>query len=292
MIKSMTGYGRSEVVVGDRHFIVEMKSVNNRFLDFNIRMPQVFNPFESQIRAELKKFMERGKVDIYISYRNLSESRVHVRYDKALASEYVRELREMASDFGLDGSISISLLAGYPDIFVLESAEEDPSLLWEPLAKALDQACEQFVAAREKEGAFLKEDLTGKLQDMLSRVDYLTGRAPEILTEYRTQLLEKMQELLSESGINEERILQEAAIYADRTCIDEELTRLRSHITAMQDTFALTGSIGKKLDFLAQEMGRESNTILSKTADVASKECAIDLKTEVEKVREQVQNIE
>ena len=160
MIKSMTGYGRSEVVVGDRHFIVEMKSVNNRFLDFNIRMPQVFNPFESQIRAELKKFMERGKVDIYISYRNLSESRVHVRYDKALASEYVRELREMASDFGLDGSISISLLAGYPDIFVLESAEEDPSLLWEPLAKALDQACEQFVAARAKEGAFLKEDLT------------------------------------------------------------------------------------------------------------------------------------
>ena len=238
--------------------------------------------------AELQSVMTSEKYDKGYAYVDFYS----VHWYSWMQGMWGYPFSESPEDFGLDGSISISLLAGYPDIFVLESAEEDPSLLWEPLAKALDQACEQFVAAREKEGAFLKEDLTGKLQDMLSRVDYLTGRAPEILTEYRTQLLEKMQELLSESGINEERILQEAAIYADRTCIDEELTRLRSHITAMQDTFALTGSIGKKLDFLAQEMGRESNTILSKTADVASKECAIDLKTEVEKVREQVQNIE
>lgn len=292
MVKSMTGFGRSEVVSGERKFTVEIKSVNNRYLDVNIRMPRQFNQFEAAIRTELKKYITRGKVDMYITYENMGEALSKVRYNRELAQEYMNGLNALAQDFGLVNDVSVGRLSAFPDVFVIENSEEDVSVLWEPLCEAVNGAAQQFLEARTREGEFLRSDLNNKLDNMLGNVEFLTQRAPQIIQEYQDQLNEKVRDLLSEAAIDEGRILQEVAIYADRVCIDEELVRLRSHIKATKAELDLDESVGRKLDFLAQEMNREANTILSKTIDVESSNKAIELKTEIEKIREQIQNIE
>ncbi len=295
MVCSMTGFGRSEVTEGERKYIVELKSVNNRYLDINIKMPKKFNAFESAIRSELKNYMKRGKVDVFISYEDFSESESKVKYNKAIAQEYYTFLKEMAEDFGLDNDVRISVLSRFPEVFTMEEEELDEEEVWSGIKKALDQAGEQFLESRKREGQFLSQDLTEKLSGMLENVEYITERSPKIIEEYKSKLREKIQDLLEDKQIDENRLAMEVTLYADKVCVDEELTRLRSHIEATRDTLS-TGDdkdgIGRKLDFLAQEMNREANTILSKSTDLKISDRGIALKTDIEKVREQIQNIE
>ena len=292
MIKSMTGFGRCEVAENNRKFTVEMKSVNHRYLDVNIKMPKKLNFFESAIRMELKKYISRGKVDIFITYEDFSESNTTVRYNRDVAAEYLKYLDQMAEEFQLDNDVRVSTLSKYPEIFTMEEQTMDEEELWKTLQKAIDGAAEGFVQTRIVEGEHLKDDLIGKLDGMLKLVDFISERSPQILEEYHARLTEKVKELLGNTQVDEGRLLTEVAIMADKICVDEEMVRLRSHIETTKNTLMEGGSIGRKLDFIAQEMNREANTILSKANDLVVSGCGIELKTEIEKVREQIQNIE
>ncbi len=292
MIKSMTGFGRCEVTEGERKVIVEMKSVNHRYLDVNIKMPKKLNFFEAAIRSELKNYIQRGKVDLFITYEDYTESNVCVKYNRELAAEYMKYLSQMAEDFSLDNDIRVSALSRYPEIFTMEEQTLDEEELWQLLKRAVKSAAEEFVAARVREGENLRNDLIAKLDGMLTHVDYITERSPQIIAEYKQKLEDKVKELLEDTKVDENRLLMEVTIFADRVCVDEELVRLRSHIETTRDNLLQGGSVGRKLDFIAQEMNREANTILSKTSDLEISAHAIELKTEIEKVREQIQNIE
>lgn len=292
MIKSMTGFGRSEVAQGERKFTVEMKAVNHRYLDVNIKMPKKLSFFESSIRNELKKYVQRGKIDMFITYEDFSENNVCVKYNKELASEYLKYLRQISADFGLDDDIRVSTLSRYPEVFTMEEQTADEEEIWKVLAKAIDEAAQSFVESRIKEGNNLAQDLILKLDGMLELVGGIEERSPKIIEEYRNKLNDKVKELLSDSTIEESRILTEVTIFADKVCVDEEIVRLKSHIETMKQELIAGGSIGRKLDFIAQEMNREANTVLSKANDLSISNIGIELKTEIEKVREQIQNIE
>ncbi len=292
MIKSMTGFGRAEVTEGDRKITVEMKSVNHRYLDVNIKMPKKLNFFEAAIRNELKNYIQRGKVDIFITYEDFSESNVSVKYNKDVAGDYLKYLKEMAEEFGLDDDVRVSTLSRYPEVFSMEEQDVDEDALWALLLKAIQGASESFVETRIKEGENLKNDLVAKLDGMLEHVAFIEERSPQIVAEYKQKLEAKVKELLEDTKIDEGRLLMEVTIFADKVCVDEELVRLRSHIETMKENLIEGGSIGRKLDFMAQEMNREANTTLSKCNDLSISNHAIDLKTEIEKVREQIQNIE
>lgn len=295
MVCSMTGFGRCEVTEGQRKYTVELKSVNNRYLDLGIKMPKKFNAFEAAIRSELKAYMKRGKVDVFISYEDFSESDSKVKYNKAIAQEYYNFLNEMASDFGLDNDVRISVLSRFPEVFTMEEEQLDEEEVWNGLKKAINGAGKQFLESRTKEGEFLSKDLTEKLDGMLENVEYITERSPEIISEYKAKLREKIADLLEDKQVDENRLAMEVTIYADKVCVDEELTRLRSHIKATKEALIKgddKDGIGRKLDFLAQEMNREANTILSKSTDLKISDRGIALKTDIEKVREQIQNIE
>ena len=288
----MTGFGRCEIAEADRKITVEMKSVNHRYLDVTIKMPKKLNFFEAAIRTELKNYMQRGKVDLFITYEDFTESNVCVKYNKELAAEYMQYFDRMAEDFSLDNDIRVSTLARFPEILTMEEQTVDEEQLWKLLDKALKGAAENFVETRIREGENLRNDLIAKLEGMLAHVDFITERSPEIIEEYKEKFTKKVEELLSDKQVDESRLLMEVTIFADKVCVDEELVRLRSHITATRDALLAGGSIGRKLDFIAQEMNREANTILSKSSDLEISNRAIELKTEIEKVREQIQNIE
>ena len=292
MIKSMTGFGRCEVQEAERKITVEMKSVNHRYLDVNIKMPKKLNFFEAAIRSELKNYIQRGKVDLFITYEDFTETNVCVKYNKELAAEYMTYLNQMAEDFSLDNDMRVSTLSRYPEILTMEEQTIDEEKLWQLLDKAIKGASEGFVETRIKEGEHLRDDLLLKLDGMLAHVDFITERSPQIIAEYKQKLEDKVKELLEDTKVDENRLLMEVTIFADRVCVDEELVRLRSHIETTRETLLQGGSIGRKLDFIAQEMNREANTILSKSNDLEISNRAIELKTEIEKVREQIQNIE
>ena len=292
MIKSMTGFGRCEVTEGNRKYTVEMKSVNHRYLDVNMKMPKALNFFESTIRNVLKEYMERGKVDLYITYEDFSEERFSLKYNEELAGEYLTHLNAMAEKFGLENDIRVSTLSRYPDVFTMEEIETDEKELWAGLEKAIRGAAEQFVTSRITEGEHLKADLCAKLDTMLTYVNFIEERSPVIMKDYRERLEAKVQELLGDRQIDDGRIATEVTIFADKICVDEETVRLRSHIKGMKAALEAGGSIGRKLDFIAQEMNREANTILSKANDLEISDTGINLKTDIEKVREQIQNIE
>ena len=293
MIRSMTGFGRCEVADGERKFTVEMKGVNHRYLDVNIRMPKKLNFFETSIRNLLKKRIQRGKVDLFVSYEDLSEGQVSLKYNEALAQEYLDYFRQMETTFGLENDVRVSTISRCPEVLTMEEQALDEEELWNGLEKALNGAIDQFVETRTLEGENLKKDILEKLSGMLELVGYIEERAPRIIAEYREKLEAKVQELLEDTQIEESRIAAEVVIFADKICTDEELVRLRSHIVHMKETLESSDSgIGRKLDFIAQEMNREANTILSKANDLEVSNVGIDLKTEIEKVREQIQNIE
>lgn len=292
MIKSMTGFGRCETAENNRKFTVEIKAVNHRYLDVSIKMPKALNYFESAVRSELKKYISRGKVDVFITYEDLSEHTCTVRYHKEVAREYLFYLKQMAEDFGLDNDVRVSSLAKYPEVFTMEETGVDEEELWKELQKAVEGAAKMFVESRITEGERLKEDLLEKLDGMLKLVDFIEARSPQLVAEYRRKLEDKVKELLGDNTVDESRILTEVTIFADKICVDEEIVRLRSHIETTGEALREGGSIGRKLDFIAQEMNREANTTLSKANDLEISNCAIELKTEIEKVREQIQNIE
>ena len=292
MIKSMTGFGRCEVQKDSRKFTVELKSVNHRYLDVNIRMPKKLNFFETAIRTLLKSYANRGKVDIFITYEDLSQTQVSVKYNAALATEYMKYLKQMEEEFGLENDVRVSTLSRYPEVFTMEEQSEDEEELWNGLKEALEGAFTQFVETRKTEGENLKKDIISKLDLLSEQIGFIEERSPQIVAEYRAKLEDKMKELLADTQIEESRIASEVILFADKICTDEEVVRLKSHISHMRNTLEEKDEIGRKLDFIAQEMNREANTILSKANDIEVSDRAISLKTEIEKIREQIQNIE
>ena len=292
MIKSMTGFGRCEITESERKFTVELKGVNHRYLDVNIRMPKKLNFFETSIRNLLKQYAQRVKVDIFITYEDYSEQQVSLKYNETLAAEYLKYFKQMEETFSLENDIRVSTLSRYPEVLTMEEQAIDEEALWNGLKKALEGAFEQFVETRTVEGENLKKDICQKLDEMLELVSCVEERSPKIVEEYREKLEAKVKELLEDTQIEENRIASEVILFADRICTDEETVRLRSHINHMKSTLEESEGIGRKLDFIAQEMNREANTILSKANDLEVSNYAISLKTGIEKVREQIQNIE
>lgn len=293
MIRSMTGFGHGEVSNDKNQKVtVEMKSVNHRYCDISLKLPKKLAMFEANIRNITKEYASRGKIDIYVSYEDLSETAVSLHYNQAMAEEYMQVFKKMQEDFNIETKITAEALAKYPEVVTIEEVQQDEEVWWELLEAALRQAAEKFVETRTIEGANLKRDLLGKLDQMAADVAFIEERSPQIIAEYRSKLEEKVKEFLEDSTIEENRIAAEVTLYADKIAVDEEIVRLQSHISSMTDVLESDESIGRKLDFMAQEMNREANTILSKSSDVDLADHAIELKTNVEKVREQIQNIE
>ena len=293
MIRSMTGFGHGEVSNDKNQKVtVEMKSVNHRYCDISLKLPKKLAMFEANIRNIMKEYASRGKIDIYVSYEDLSETAVSLHYNQAMAEEYMQVFKKMQEDFNIETKITAEALAKYPEVVTIEEVQQDEEVWWELLEAALRQAAEKFVETRTIEGANLKRDLLGKLDQMAADVAFIEERSPQIIAEYRSKLEEKVKEFLEDSTIEENRIAAEVTLYADKIAVDEEIVRLQSHISSMTDVLESDESIGRKLDFMAQEMNREANTIFSKSSDVDLADHAIELKTNVEKVREQIQNIE
>ena len=257
MIKSMTGFGRAEAVSRERKVSVELKSVNHRYLDLNIKMPKRLSYFEGEIRNVMKTYIRRGKVDVFITYEDYTMGGMALKYNAELAKEYLGYLNQMSEELGIENDIRVSTLYRYPDVFTME-----------------------------------EQDLLGKLDGLEAKVDVVEKRSPEVVKAYREKLEAKMHELLEDNQIDDSRIAAEVILFSDKICNDEETVRLRSHIHGMRKILDENEGVGRKMDFMAQEMNREANTILSKSNDLIVSNAAIDLKTEIEKIREQIQNIE
>ena len=292
MVKSMTGFGRAEAS-GDRQRITaELKSVNHRYLDLSVKMPRRLGFLEGQVRSLVGSYAQRGKVDVYITYEDYSLSGSSLKYNEQLAGQYLEYLNRISTQLGLAQDITASGLARFPDVFTMEEPSLDEDRIWEAIRPVLETACRNFVSTREREGAHLQEDLLDKLHALEEKVLLVQERSPMVVEEYRRRITEKVSELLEERTLEESRIAAEVILYADKICNDEETVRLLSHIHGMQKMLTEQEGIGRKLDFMAQEMNREANTILSKSNDLQVSDLAIDLKTEIEKIREQIQNIE
>lgn len=292
MIKSMTGFGRAEAVSRERKVSVELKSVNHRYLDLSIKMPRKLVFLEGAIRNLMKTYMQRGKVDVFITYEDYTLSCGALKYNKELAGEYLAYIRQMAEEFGLENDVKAGALSRYPDVLTMEEQSVDEDALWAVLEAPLREACEKFAQSRAREGENLKNDLIAKLDALDEKVSQVEARSPEVVDSYREKLEAKVHELLEDSQIEDSRIASEVVLFSDKICNDEETVRLHSHIQGMKKMLEEKEGIGRKLDFMAQEMNREANTILSKSSDLIISNIAIDLKTEIEKIREQVQNVE
>ena len=292
MIKSMTGFGRCEKVTEEYKLSAEMKAVNHRYLDMSIKMPKKFNYFEAGIRNLLKNDIQRGKVDVFINYEDYTENKMSLKYNASLAAEYMEYFKKMEEQFGIANDIKVSVLSRMPEVLTMEEVPDDEDSMWKILSEVVEEAADSFVESRVREGEHLKNDLLGKLDYMLEQVAFIEERSPRVVAEYRMKLEEKVHELLESASIDEGRIATEVTIFADKICVDEETVRLRSHIEHTRKELLAGGSVGRKLDFIAQEMNREANTILSKANDLEISDTGINLKTDIEKVREQIQNIE
>ena len=292
MVKSMTGYGRSEKVTPTAKCSVEIKSVNHRYLDMSIKLPRKLNMFEADIREVLKDYIQRGKVDVFVSYEDYSKESVNIKYNQEIAAEYMKYFAKMVEDFELDDDIRVSTLARMPEVLVSEDENINEDEIWKLVKEVLLEACDAFVVSRIKEGENLRCDLLEKLEAMSKNVAFIEERYPKTIEEYKNRLTAKIKEVLEDKQIDESRILTEVCIYSDKVCVDEEMVRLKSHIEAVKEALTTGGCVGKRLDFLAQELNREANTTLSKSTDIEISNVAITIKTEIEKIREQIQNIE
>ena len=288
----MTGFGRAEAVTKEWKITVELKSVNHRYLDLNIKMPRKLSLFEGQIRNLMKTYMQRGKVDVFITYEDYTAGSVALKYNRGLASEYMNYLKEMEEEFHLKNDITAAMLSRYPEVLTMEEQPVNEEELWSRMEGPLNEACRKFAEAREREGENLKKDLLLKLEGLDQMVSKVEERSPMVVQAYREKLEAKVHELLEDSQIDDSRIAAEVVLFSDKICNDEETVRLHSHIRGMKNILTEKEGIGRKLDFMAQEMNREANTILSKSNDLEVSDIAIDLKTEIEKIREQIQNIE
>lgn len=294
-VRSMTGYGRGECTAEDRKFTVEMRSVNHRYNDITVKLPRFLVSLEDRVRKKAAESIFRGKTDIYISFETLSSEDVEVRLDEALAAAYAEKLRRLRDVLGLarleDGRL-LELAAKFPDVVTVEKAQKEAEALWEILLPALEEAIARFLEMREAEGGNLMRDMLRKRENIAALVAGIKARAPLVAEEYRQKLNRRLEEVLGSAGVDPQRVAQEVAVFADRGCIDEEITRLESHLAQLGDILGEGGQVGRKLDFLVQEMNRESNTIASKANDVEIVQATIELKSEIEKIREQVQNLE
>ena len=292
MVKSMTGYGRAVETVNGREFTVEIRSVNNRYLDCTVKLPRALSFAEDTVKQAVKNTISRGKVDVYITQRSEGAADVKVTLNTAMAAGYVEAMRQMAQEFAIREDISVSLLSRMPDVFTVEKPEVDEEQLLTDLLQVVNAALTNYDAMRAKEGEALKNDLSSRGNTIRSLVSQVEQGNGQTVIDYRTRLYNKLQEVLANTAIDESRILTEAAIFADKVAVDEETVRLRSHLEQMDSMLAAGGAIGRKLDFLLQEMNREANTIGSKCTDVRLARIVVDIKAELEKIREQTQNIE
>lgn len=292
MIYSMTGYGRAVQSLHGREFSVELRSVNNRYLDCTVKLPRALAFAEEEVKKRVKQAVSRGKVDVFISMSTTAQSDVEVSLNRPVLESYLRALREMARDYPVRDDVSVMSLARLPDVFTLEKAKVDEQQLLEDLLTVVEQALAAYNQMRAVEGEALARDLRSRSQTILALVERVEERSPVTLAEYRARLTAKMQEVLSATTIDEARILTEAAIYADKIAVDEETVRLRSHLSQMEAMLDGGGAIGRKLDFLMQEMNREANTIGSKGNDLQQARTVVEIKAELEKIREQMQNLE
>lgn len=292
MLRSMTGFGRSEVSDESRKLLVEIKSVNHRYCDISIKMPKKFAMFEASLRSLIKTYTERGKIDVFITSEEIAVEGRSLIYNRSLAAEYVSVIRQMQEDFGLTDELHVSSLLRIPDVITVEETAPDEDKLWELLKNGMTGALTELVRTRKAEGEKLRDDLLVKLDELEVSVSHIEERSPEIIAAYKSKLTEKVRDLLGNTDFDENRIVMETTIYADKLCVDEEIVRLKSHIDAARKALCSGESVGRRLDFLAQEMNREANTILSKANDIIISDTAIELKTCIEKIREQIQNIE
>lgn len=292
MIRSMTGYGRGSVDEGGRSFNVEIKSVNNRYLDINIRLPRGINVLEDRIRKYIASKVYRGKIDVYINQEKFGDDDIAVNVDENIAAAYYNALKTLRDRFGFNEEITLSQLTSYPDVISIEKKEEDIETIWSILVEALDQAIEQFLEMRSVEGAKLANDIEIRCKLIYNMVIEIENRSPLVVDEYREKIRSRVSEYLKEVEVDEARLLNEVAFFADKCSITEELVRLKSHIAQLQNTLENKDTVGRKLDFLIQEMNREVNTIGSKANDLCITNVVVDIKSELEKIREQIQNIE
>ena len=292
MVKSMTGYGRAVETVNGREFTVELRSVNNRYLDCTVKLPRALSFAEDGVKQAVKGAISRGKVDVFISVRSEGAEDVKITLNTAMVEGYLGAMHQMAKDYGIREDISVSLLSRMPDVFTVDKPEVDEEQLLADLLSVVNQALERFDAMRSAEGKALENDLRSRGQTILSLVEQVEAGSGQTVADYRTRLENKLKEVLANTAIDESRILTEAAIFADKVAVDEETVRLRSHLDQMNNMLTTGGAIGRKLDFLLQEMNRESNTIGSKCSDVRMARIVVDIKAELEKIREQTQNIE
>ena len=292
MVKSMTGYGRAVETVNGREFTVEIRSVNNRYLDCTVKLPRSFSFAEEAVKAAVKAAVSRGKVDVYISVRSETEADVQVTLNKPVLEGYLAAMRQMVDEYGVKDDISVSALSRMNDIFVVDKPKADEDQLKADLLSVVDKALMAYDAMRVTEGLALENDLRSRANTILELVAQVEEQNPRTVSEYRKRLEEKMREVLESKSIDESRILTEAAIFADKVAVDEETVRLRSHLEQMDEMLSGNGGIGRKLDFLLQEMNREANTTGSKCSDVKVARIVVDIKAELEKIREQTQNIE
>ena len=292
MIKSMTGYGRAVETVNGREFTVELRSVNNRYLDCSVKLPRSLTFAEETVKQAVKATISRGKVDVFISVRSEGGEEAKVSLNSAVLEGYLAAMRQMVADFGVTDDISVSTVSRLPEVFTVERPEVDEDQLKADLMSVVAKAIEGYDAMRRTEGAALENDLRSRGQTILDLVAQVELGNAQTVVDYRTRLENKLQEVLANTSIDESRILTEAAIFADKVAVDEETVRLRSHLEQMNTMLSGGGAVGRKLDFLLQEMNRETNTIGSKCSDVRLARIVVDMKAELEKIREQTQNIE
>ena len=288
----MTGYGRGERVLHDRTITVELRAVNNRYLDCTVKIPRLYVFAEEAIKSRIQKRIARGKLDVFVSIDSTAADKVAVTLNRPVADGYYAALVQMRDSYGLHDDISVSLLSRFPDVFLVEKEQGDAEVISEDILTALYLALDEFEGMRAREGARLDADVREKAARIAALVDEIETRAPQIVTDYRERLRARMEEVLANVQLDEGRILTEAALFADKVAVDEETVRLRSHLSQLDEMLTVGGPVGRKLDFLIQEFNREANTIGSKCSDVAAAKLVVELKGEIEKIREQVQNIE
>ena len=292
VIRSMTGYGRAQGEVGGREILVEIKSVNHRYFEIASRVPRGYGFLEEKIKTYLQSRLARGKIDVYVALEAEEDSEAEVQVNHPLALGYINALKELAERYELRNDITVPMLSRFPDILTVRKKPEDEEAVWAAVKVKLDEALEGFLAMREREGARLRDDILSRCETILLLVGEIEKRSPETVNEYRQRLENKVRELLQSTNIDDQRILTETAIFADKIAVAEETVRLRSHISQLHTMLDGKEAIGRKLDFLVQEMNREANTIGSKATDSKIAYMVVDIKAEIEKIREQIQNIE
>lgn len=288
----MTGYGRQEEILGTRHIQVEIKSVNHRYFEFTTRVSRGYSFLEEKMKTYIRNFVARGKVDLFISVESTEGADVEISVNRNVAAGYISAMRELCSDYELEDDITASTLARFSDIFTVSRKPEDENAVWNDVKTVADQAIASFLHMRIVEGQKLKEDVSARAEKILSLVKEVEQRSPETVEAYRRRLYARLQEVLQDKAIDEQRIVTEAALFADKVAVDEETVRLRSHLAQFQKLLESVEPVGRKLDFLVQEMNREANTIGSKCSDTQIAYAVVDIKAEIEKIREQIQNIE